>query len=115
MSTDDSRGAGGPERGINRGELEQEIRNARALLDDSDEQPQSFFVGVKYDSGADFSFAHAPSSNLDEKVYDLFLPLAVHCEQVASAANSDAETVFEVLEEIMDSDAFSRNMGPGKR
>ena len=95
--------------------MRQEIRNAQSLLEGTDEQPRSFFVSVKYDSGADFSFAHGPTTNVDEKVYDLFLPLAVHCEQVASAANTDAETVFEVLEEMMDEDGFSRHMGPESR
>ena len=113
MELDESAGPVGPERGMKSGELRQQIRNAQALLDGTDEIPRSFFVGVKYDNGADYAFAHGPDAALDEKVYDLFLPLAVHCEQVAAAANTDTATVFEVLEELLGAESFSRHMSAG--
>lgn len=108
MATNESRG---PEAGMESGELRQQLRNAQLLLDETDETPRSFFVGVKYDNGADFTFAHEAEATLDRKVYDLFLPLALHCEAVGSAANTDLETVFDVVEELFEEEAFSRHMG----
>lgn len=110
MATDEHTSPGGPERGADATELEQEIRNAQQLLEGTDRLPRSFFVGVKHDNGADVAFVHGESEDLDEKVYDLFLPLALHCEQVAEAANVDTDTVFEVVEEMVDEETFSRHM-----
>ncbi|SFR50616.1 hypothetical protein [Halogeometricum limi] len=104
MSESTSHAADGPRPGASSGEFDQALRDAAALLSDDVERPQSFFAAVQYENGTDYVHAHADESDddLDAKVYDLLSPLAVHVQQVADAANADAETILECAAELLD-------------
>ncbi|MDS0300102.1 hypothetical protein NDI76_15255 [Halogeometricum sp. S1BR25-6] len=104
--------ANGPRPGASPEEFRQSLRDAAALLDDS-EPPESLFVAVQYRNGTDYVHAHADGAdgNLDRKVYDLFSPLAVHVRAVAAAANADPETVLECAAELLDSVEDSDRVG----
>lgn len=94
----------GPESGLDSDAFDQELRNAAALLDADLELPRSFFLAVEYGNGTDYVHAHVEGGSMNDKVYDLFSPLAVHIEQVAEAANADPEMVtscaLDVLSEM---------------
>lgn len=101
MAENDTAAPSGPVPGIDRNALDQQLRNASALLD-VEELPNSFFVAVQHDNGTDYLHAHADDRTLDGKVYDLFAPLAIHLEQVARAANSDPETAADCALELLE-------------
>jgi hypothetical protein len=103
MQKSDDQTPAGPRPGVSAEAFRQALRDASALLDDDIERPRSFFLGMRYENGTDYVHAHAAAgpAGLDEKVYHLFSPLAVHVQQVAEAANADPETVVECALEVL--------------
>lgn len=93
--------AGGPCPGLQDDEFEQAMRTGKALLDAELDSPRAFFVASQYDNGTEFVHGHSATEDLDGKVYDLLAPLAVHIQQVATAANADPETVVDCAMDVM--------------
>ena len=94
----------GPKKGLSAEEFEQVLRDAEVLLADECEQPRSLFLALQYENGTDYLQAHTETqpTELDQKVYDLFSPLAVHIQEVASEANTDVQTAVECAVEILE-------------
>ena len=93
----------GPKPGQSADEFDITIREATSLLTDDTETPRSVFLALRYENGTDFVHAHAGAhdGDIDGKVYDLLAPLAVHVQQVADAANADAATVMDCVDEML--------------
>lgn len=102
MSNSTDSAGGGPQPGMPEDEYEQAQRDAVAMLEDDLETPRSFFLAMHYGNGTDYIHAHTAETDgdVDGKVYDLFVPLALHLNEVAETAEADIETVVECAVEM---------------